>query len=280
MGKVKTVVIGDEIAEEAAKKKAEIKREQKKAQKEATKHKEDTNPSATVEEVATHPIIDDGDLEGEKETGKKKSKSKKTSLNDQYHFETGKKATASSEMVDKNKSYSLKDALELVKKTSYSKFDGSVELHLNVTEKGIRGTVALPHGTGKQVRVVVATDELISSISSGGGINFDILVADPSMMPKLAKVAKILGPKGLMPNPKTGTIGTDTDKLVKDLSQGQVQWKTQNDLPIIHTIIGKVSFDTKKLEENYQALFKSIGKDRVKSAFTKATMGPSIKISL
>lgn len=275
MGKVKTVVIGDEIAEEEARKKAEVKREQKRAQKdaekEATKHKEDTNISPTPEEVQEHPLV---------EEDKPKKKATKKAANDQYKFETGKKVIAAQGQVDKTKLYSLKDALELVKKTSFSKFDGSVELTLNVAEKGIRGTVSLPNGTGKQVRVKVATDALIEDISKNGKIDFDILVAEPSMMPKLAKVAKILGPKGLMPNPKTGTIGPDPEKLVKDLSNGQVQWKTQNDLPIIHTTIGKVSFDEKKLEENYLALTKSIGKDKIKSAYLKATMGPSVKLAI
>ncbi len=270
MGKVKTVVMGDEIQEEAARQKAEAKRAQKKAEKEATKHKEDTVVSATPQEVAEHPLI---------EEDAPKKKVKKSGSESKYRFETGKKIIAAQGKVDKSKTYSLKDALELVKKTSVSKFDGSVEIHMNVSDKGLRGNVTLPHGTGKQVRIKIADDSLIQQIAETGKIDFDLLVAEPAMMPKLAKVAKILGPKGLMPNPKTNTISPNPAELVKTLS-GSISWKTQNDLPIIHTIIGKVSFDDKKLEENYQALVKSIGKEKIKSAFTKATMGPSIKLAI
>ena len=119
-----------------------------------------------------------------------------------------------------------KSAQSLIDKSSFSKFDGSVELHINVSDKGIRGTVSLPHGTGKQVRVKIADDKLISDLSANGKIDFDILVASPEMMPKLAKIAKILGPRGLMPNPKTNTIGENPSQLVKILSSS-VSWKTQ-----------------------------------------------------
>ena len=167
----------------------------------------------------------------------------------------------------------LTQAIDLVKKNSFSKFDGTVEVILNVTDKSLRGNVTLPHGTGKEIRIRIADDALVSNPM----INFDILVAHPSMMPKLAKIAKILGPKGLMPNPKTGTISENPEELVKTLSSF-VQWKTQPDFPIIHSIIGKVSFETKKLEENFSALIKSVGKEKIKSVFLKPTMGPSIKV--
>lgn len=273
MGKVKTVIIGDEIAEEEAKKKAAVKREQKKAQKEATKHKEDTNISPTLEEVAEHPLIE------EDKPSKKISKSAKLGKLDQYNFPPGKKTKASQSLVEKSKTYPVKEALELVKKTSFSKFDGSVELTFNVKEKGLRGTISLPNGPGKNIRIKIADDALIENLLKTNKIDFDMLIAKPEMMPKLAKVAKILGPRGLMPNPKTGTISDDPAKAVKTM-ENAISWKTQNDLPIIHTIIGKVSFDTKKLEENFQAIIKSVGKDKTNSIFVKATMGPSIKVQV
>ncbi len=167
----------------------------------------------------------------------------------------------------------LTQAIDLVKKNSFSKFDGTVEVVLNVTDKGLRGNVTLPHGTGKTIRVRIADDDLISNPV----INFDILVAHPSMMPKLAKIAKILGPKGLMPNPKTGTIGEDPEKIAANLAKS-ASWRTQPDFPIVHSIIGKVSFENKKLEENFEALIKSVGKEKIKSVFLKPTMGPSIKV--
>lgn len=261
MGKIKTVVIGDLEAEEAARKKAEVKREQKKIASAAKKEKTEEKPE---EDKLTEP-------EAKKKVVKKKA------AESRYEFGRGKKYTEASARVEKNKSYSPTDGLKLVKATSISKFDGTVELILNVTDKGLRGTVVLPHGTGKDIRVKIADDNLIKNLEANGKIDFDILVADPSMMPKLAKVAKILGPKGLMPNPKTGTIGPDPEKMVKDLASS-ITWKTEPEFPIVHAILGKVSFEDKKLEENFQALIKSIGKDKIKSAFIKATMGPAIRI--
>ena len=261
MGKVKQVIMGDEVAEEAARKKAETKREQKKLSKKT--------------------IIDDKQTEDRQATEKEETSdkpSKKSSAKQSTDIR-GKKYLNAVKMVDKNKSYSLAQALDLVKKTSYSKFDGNVEAHFNVTEKGLRGTISLPHGTGKKIRVKVADDEMIGALEKGGQIDFDILVAHPSMMPKLAKVAKILGPKGLMPNPKTGTIGEHPEKLVESLSKGQVNWKTETDSPIIHSVIGKVSFETKQLEDNFAALVKGITKEKIVSVFLKPTMGPSVRVA-
>ena len=179
-------------------------------------------------------------------------------------------------LVDKKKKYSLPDALDLVKKTSYSKFDGAVEVVFNVLSKGLRGNVTLPHGTGKTLRIKIADDALVANPV----IDFDILVAHPSMMPKLAKIAKILGPRGLMPNPKTGTIGENVEELVLRLRSGQQSWKTESDFPIIHTILGKVSFEEKKLSENFAVLLKSITKDKIVSIFVKATMGPNVRVQI
>lgn len=242
--------MGDLEAEEKAREKAEVKREQKKAAK--------------------------GEIKEEKpETKIKKKEIKKAGR--------GKRYLEVRSLVDTKKKYSIAQAVELVKKTSISKFDGAVEVHINVADNlpagrqgALRGSVALPHGAGKQVRVRVADDELIANPK----IDFDILVASPEMMPKLAKIAKILGPRGLMPNPKNGTIGDDPEKLALRLRSGQQSWKTETAAPIIHTIIGKVSFEPKKLEENFSALTKSVGTDKIKSLFIKATMGPSIQLEL
>ncbi len=261
MGKVKTVIMGDEAAEEAARKARETKRTQKKLQR-------PIEAPETPQEPAPEP---------EKT---KKPVSKKTTPNDKYRFNPGKKSLAARSLVDATKLYPLTEAIELAQKTSFSKFDGSLELHLNVTDKGLRGTVTLPHGTGKDVRVRIADEALITSLEKSGKIDFDILVASPDLMPKLARVAKILGPKGLMPNPKTGTISPDPEKLKEELSKGQLQWRTEAQTPIIHLVFGKVSFDASKLQENLTVLLKAIGRDKIRSAFVKATMGPSIKLQL
>lgn len=266
MGKVKQVIMGDLDAEEAARKKAEVKREQKKLQK--------TGKSENSEKPEMPEIS-----ENQKETKSDPLKIRK-SASLSSPIVRGKKYLNSAKLVDKNKKYSISEALDLVKKTSFSKFDGSVEAIFNVADKGLRGTVALPHGTGKQIRVKIADDALVTNIEKGGTIDFDILVAHPSMMPKLARIAKILGPKGLMPNPKTNTISENPEKLVENLSKGQINWKTEADFPIIHAIIGKVSFDEKKLAENFAALLKSINKEKIVSCFVKPTMGPSIRVQI
>lgn len=245
MGKIKQVIMGDEQSEEKTRKKAEVKREQKKLR------------------------------EGEETTTIKKKKiASPSTRNDKSG--SGKKYLAAQLLIDKNKNYSASEAIDLVKQASFSKFDGTFEAHINTFEKGLRGTVALPHGTGKEIKVRIADDALIANPV----INFDILVAHPLMMPKLAKIAKILGPKGLMPNPKTGTIGENVEELALRFRSGQQSWKTQPDFPIIHTIIGKVSFDTKKLEENLAALVKSISRDKIVSLFLKSTMSPSVKVAI
>lgn len=273
MGKIKTVIMGDEQAEQKAREKDRLKREQKKLASEKKKSAAAEPVVVAEEEVKT------SETETAPASQEKKSKSKKSVAVSKYRFTPGKKHVSASALVDKNKSYSLSEALALVKKTSYSKFDGTVELHVNVTDKGLRGSVTLPHGTGKQIRVKIADDSLIADLEKSGKIDFDILVAHPSMMPKLAKIAKILGPRGLMPNPKTGTIGENPEKLVDSLAKS-VNWKTQQDFPIVHTILGKVSFEDKKLQENYLSIIKSISKDKIQSVFLKATMGPAVKVSL
>lgn len=272
MGKIKTVVMGDEVAEESRRKVGKAKREQKKAEKAATIAQKEARQEITVapEETPTQEPQESTEEIKEIKTTKKKV------VESKYRFPTGKRYAEVKSLVDPKKVYSLSDAVALVKKTSYSKFDGSVEVHLNVTDKNLRGVVALPHGTGKQIRVKIADEALIANPV----IDFDVLVASPEMMPKLAKIAKILGPKGLMPNPKTGTIGENPEAIALNLSKGQTQWKTQPDFPIIHAVVGKVSFEDKKLAENLAALTKSIGRDKIVSAFIKATMGPSIKVQL
>ena len=174
----------------------------------------------------------------------------------------------------------------MVKETSLTRFDGTVELHVNLTpavlgdakdKKDFRGSVTLPHGTGKEVRVAIADDKIVSEVEKGV-INFDILVAHPSMMPKLAKVARTLGPKGLMPNPKNGTVTPDPEKRAKELSHGQVNFKTEPNNPIIHMAVGKVSFDDKKLMDNVTAVLDAIGHSKIVKVTLSSTMGPGIKV--
>ena len=221
----------------------------------------------------------------------------------------GKKFVEASSKVDKKISYSKEDAIKLVKETSITKFDSTVEVafKLNVDPKKadqqLRGSLVLPNGTGKSKKILVIAKgdnaeaarkagadfvgdtDMIEKIEKENWFDFDVIVATPDMMPQLARVGKILGPKGLMPNPKTGTVTTKVADVVKDLKSGMVTYKTDS-FGNIHTIIGKVSFDEKALLENLDYVVKTINKAKpqaVKGVFIDkitiaTTMGPGIKV--
>ena len=192
----------------------------------------------------------------------------------------GKNYRKAAELVDKNKVYSLADALELAVKTSPSKFDASVELHLRLgvdprqADQNIRATVSLPNGTGKTIRVAVFAPEADHAAAKKAGadiigdeeflkqldkeeVNFDILIATPQFMPRLGKYARLLGPRGLMPNPKSGSVAVDVAKAVSEAKAGKVEYRVDKQA-IVHLSIGKVSFGTKKLQENANAFFESL----------------------
>lgn len=221
----------------------------------------------------------------------------------------GKKYVEAKALVDKE-FYLVDEAIELLKKTSKTKFDATAELHmkLNVDPKhadqNVRGTVALPHGTGKDVRVVAfvdesgakaakeagavvaGTNELIEKINSGW-LEFDIAVADPSQMKELGKVAKILGTKGLMPNPKAGTVTIDISKTIKEIKKGKIEFRIDK-LANLHTLFGKVSFDTPKLKENLLAVVRAVVEAKpasvkgiyINSITVTSTMGPGIHMDV
>ncbi|MBI2190183.1 MAG: 50S ribosomal protein L1 [Candidatus Levybacteria bacterium] len=192
-------------------------------------------------------------------------------------------------LVEKNKLYPINEALSLLAKLKTARFDETVELHINTIENGISGTLTLPHGTGKKTRVAIADpstssgqvqlDELLKKIEKGK-IDFDVLLATPDVMPKLAKVAKFLGPRGLMPNPKNGTITDKPAEAAKKYEGGQTSFKTESKTPIIHLSLGKISFGEKKLMENIVAVLKALPSQKVKNATLKLTMSPGIKIKL
>lgn len=214
----------------------------------------------------------------------------------------------SAEQLDKTKTYSLKEALDLATKTSHVKFDATVELHVNLgvdprqADQNLRDTVVLPAGTGKAIRVAVFadTDDVAAAKKAGadiaggdeflqqldkGKLDFDILVATPTMMAKLGKYARVLGPKGLMPNPKSGTVTTDVAKAVTEAKAGRVEYRVDS-TGIVHVGVGKVSFGADKLNDNVRALLNSIKTNKpsslkgayVKSVYLATTMGPSIKV--
>ncbi len=223
----------------------------------------------------------------------------------------GRKYVEALSKVDRTKFYSIEEAIKLVKDTSITKFDSTVEvvLKLNVNPKKsdqqLRGSLLLPNGTGKTKKVLViadgeaaeaaktvgadyvGADELIEKIEKDNWFDFDVIVAIPSMMIKLGKIGRILGPKGLMPNPKTGTVTTNPAKVVEDIKKGMIEYKTDT-YGNVHSIIGKSSFTEDKLIENLKYMVTTINKARpisVKNEFIttiviSSTMGPGIKLDL
>lgn len=214
----------------------------------------------------------------------------------------GKKFRKSAELIDKSKTYSLEDAVNLAIKTNPAKFDASVELHVNLNvdpkqaDQNVRDNLVLPAGTGKTVRVAVFSDdnvdgadvsgvEVITKALDRGEPNFNVLVATPANMPKLGKYARLLGPRGLMPNPKSGTVTTDLSRAVAEAKAGRVEYRVDS-TGIIHLSIGKVSFTPPRLLENANAVLTNLRSNKpngVKGAFVKSvylttTMGPSIPV--
>jgi len=221
-----------------------------------------------------------------------------------------KKYNEKSKLVDKDKNYSVEEAFELIKQVSYSKFDATVELAISLgvdprhADQLVRGTVVLPNGTGKQPRILVlaqgekeqeakdagadfaGSDDLIEKIKDGW-VDFDVAIATPDMMREVGKIGRILGPKGLMPNPKLGTVTFDIAKAVEDVKRGKVEYRVDK-YGIVHLAIGKISFSSEQLKENYFTIMDAIIKAKpsgakgqyLKKIAISPTMGPSIKIDV
>ncbi len=222
----------------------------------------------------------------------------------------GKKYNEAAKLVDRAVFYEPADAVALVKKTTVAKFDETVEVHIRTgcdgrhAEQQVRGAVVLPNGTGKSVRVLVfakgekateaenagadyvGAEDLIPKIQNEGWFEFDVVVATPDMMGVVGRLGKVLGPKGLMPNPKAGTVTMDVAKAIADIKAGKIEYRLDK-ANIIHCPIGKASFDEDKLRENYTALMDAIIKAKpaalkgqyLKSISLSTTMGPGVKVS-
>lgn len=213
--------------------------------------------------------------------------------------------------VEKNKKHSVTNGIEVLKQNATAKFDETVELHFNLGidpkqgDQQIRGTISLPHGSGKTKRVaafvdaaneaaakaagadIIADEAYLENLAKTGKIDFDVAVAVPAMMPKLAKAAKVLGPRGLMPNPKTDTVGPNIAKMIEEQKAGKLSFKNDNTANV-HMIVGKASFDAKKLEDNINAAVDAIRKAKpasakgtyIKSLTLTSTMGPAIALEV
>jgi large subunit ribosomal protein L1 len=222
-----------------------------------------------------------------------------------------KRLKAGLELVDQTAVYSAEEAIELAKKTATTKFTGSIEVHVRTnieakkTDQAVRGTVTLPHGTGKTKRIaafvtdakaaeaktagatIIGGEDLIKEIKESEKTDFDVAVAEPAMMAKLAQIAKILGTRGLMPNPKTGTVSDNIGQAIKEITGGKINFKN-DDSGNVHLTIGKSDFDSAKLQENlkafYDALVQSkptaVKKQFIASISLNATMGPGIRVKM
>ena len=222
----------------------------------------------------------------------------------------GKKYAEAAKAVDRTTLYDPAEAVSLVKKTAVAKFDETIEAHIRTgcdgrhAEQQIRGAVVLPHGTGKTVRVLVfaknakadealaagadfvGAEELIPKIQNEGWLDFDVVVATPDMMGVVGRLGRVLGPKGLMPNPKAGTVTMDVTKAIQDIKAGKIEYRLDK-TNIIHVPIGKASFTEEQLADNFQTLMGAINKARpsalkgvfLKSVSMASTMGPSVKVN-
>lgn len=191
----------------------------------------------------------------------------------------GKRYLAAKKNIDVNKYYSLTDAVKLVKATSLSKFDGKIEAHITTLDIGTVGEITFPYLETVGKKIVVLNDAVLAEIKDGK-INFDILIATPVTMPKLLPFAKTLGPKGLMPNPKNGTLTDKPEESVARLSVAKTAVKTEKKAPIIHIVVGKVSQPETELSANISELIKVVNPSKIKKLAVCATMGPSVKIEV
>ena len=191
----------------------------------------------------------------------------------------GNKYQAAKKKIDVTKYYSLKDAVKLVQETSLSKFEGKVEAHVTIFDIGNVGEITFPHLETASKKIVVLNDTILAEIKEGK-VNFDIIIATPSTMPKLLPFARILGPKGLMPNPKNGTLTDDPEAAVKRLSVAKTMIKTEKKAPVVHIVVGKVSQPIDELAENISELIKVVKPNNIKKLALCATMGPCVKVEV
>lgn len=279
MSKTKIAIMDDSIVEEPKAKKEHL----NEAKTEDTSSKE----SAPAAETKTKEAGAEAAVK-EKKTKKSKASVKKGQA--KYRSVKYKEAA---EKVEKSKKYALTEAIDAAKESSYTKFDGSLEMHIGVSVKNIRGLVSLPFASGKKLKILafgkgaensgadlIGDDAKLAEIIRGITSSFDVVVTTAEWMPKLARAAKVLGPRGLMPSPKNGTITENLEKAVKEIQSGKVEYKTEKNGQVIHLSVGKVSQASEEVAQNTKILFNAIGKTKVKKLVISPSMGMGIKVDL
>ena len=250
--------------------------------KEETGTKEEVAPEVSAINADTEIALE---ADAGNEPKKQKKSVKKAAKKPRKELKPKKRSKQYLQKAEKldHKIHPLSEAIDAVKQMSYSKFDGTISLVIRVekgkkAEDAPRGTIRLPHGTGKTLKVKIATEEIIEKIKKGQ-TDFDILVASPEIMPQLGVVAKILGPKGKMPNPKDGTVVENPKEAVEELKSNIVRYRSDSGNNF-HIPVGKVSWDKAKIEENLKTVFKSFARFKIASATLSATMGPGVKVEV
>jgi len=210
---------------------------------------------------------------------KKKSKKKIVKSKKRIKHPRSAKYLKTRQLIDKTTAYSLKKAIALLRQVNNASFDASIELHCNLSVDKLAGELQLSHGTGKKQKIEIADDSTLAKLNAGT-IDFDVLIATPQIMPKLAKFAKVLGPKGLMPNPKTNTISDKPEEIKKKLAGGAVRFKSEPKSPLLHLVIGKMSFKDIQIEDNLKTAIKTIQPKNIASAYICSSISPSIKLKV
>ncbi len=284
MGKIRIKTLGEADKEKKEKQKAKARAETKKTLKVASVGYDEVQRQEKTAIAARADTQVNGENQSSNQPQAAKKQKNKFTKGKQKHSSNYRTALS---LVDKNKIYPLDQALMLLPKLKLAKFDETIELHINTVENGISGNVVLPHGTGKQIRIAIANfadnpkqvEDLVKNIESGK-IEFDVLIATPESMAKLAKVARVLGPRGLMPNPKSGTVSLKPDEVAKKYLGGQMNFKTEAKFPLLHLSVGKASFGEKKLADNIRAALSAVQMKNIKSVTLKSTMSPGIKLDM
>ncbi|MFA5933581.1 MAG: 50S ribosomal protein L1 [Microgenomates group bacterium] len=258
------------------------------------KLEETVTENTTQKEVVDHPVVEaaETEVEAKKEVKEQVKKEKKSKASKKVKKVRSKKYQEVLEKADKNSKLPALEAVKRAQENSITKFEGTIEAHINTSAKNLRGLINMPFAQGKKLRIlafgdnadksgadIIGSEEIIAGIDKGK-IDFDVVVTTPEWMPKLAKLARILGPRSLMPNPKNGTITENLEKAVADLQGGKTEYKTEKDGTVIHLSVGKTSQAPEEIVANLKVIYNTVGRSKVKKISLSPTMGPSARVDL